>query len=198
MNPANHHPCPIPLAAVMFTALVAAGMRPSTMSIAWAAESDTHPAALAQEAPPAEPAKEPDATQPTAPSQQAEPPKQAAPSNRLETVGAELLVTILGKKVVDLSGKDMGLVTEILLDREGQPRAAIIDFGGFLGVGTRKIAIDWQLLKFASVDTKAPLTLALGRDDLQGVPEYKASADKVEIVGPPHPDWPDTAAHAAD
>ena len=50
---------------------------------------------------------------------------------------------ILGKSVRSSAGEDMGRLVDVLVDRDGQPRAAIIDFGGFLGVGSRKIAVDW-------------------------------------------------------
>jgi hypothetical protein len=36
----------------------------------------------------------------------------------------------------------MGRVVNVVVDQSGQVRAAIIDFGGFLGVGNRKIAVD--------------------------------------------------------
>ena len=42
------------------------------------------------------------------------------------------------------------LVVDVLVDRSGLPLGAVIDFGGFLGVGSRKIAIDWQLLDLQS------------------------------------------------
>ena len=42
----------------------------------------------------------------------------------------------------------MGRIVDVLVDRRGQVRAAIIDFGGFLGVGSRKIAVDWSALHF--------------------------------------------------
>ena len=61
-------------------------------------------------------------------------------------VDAQQLESILGKNVISPSGEDMGRIVDIMVDRSGQVRAAIIDFGGFLGVGTRKIAVDWRLL----------------------------------------------------
>ena len=42
----------------------------------------------------------------------------------------------------------MGRIVDVIVDRSGQVRAAIIDFGGFLGVGSRKIAVDWNALHF--------------------------------------------------
>jgi hypothetical protein len=54
----------------------------------------------------------------------------------------------------------------------GQVRAAIIDFGGFLGVGNRKIAVDWNALHFA-LGRKDPIILDLTRDQVKAAPEYK-------------------------
>ena len=48
----------------------------------------------------------------------------------------------------------MGRVIDIVVDRTGQVRAAVIDFGGFLGVGSRKIAVDWNALRFAPTGSK--------------------------------------------
>jgi len=47
---------------------------------------------------------------------------------------------ILGKEVRSASGEAMGRIVDVLVDETGRPRAAVVDFGGFLGVGTRKIA----------------------------------------------------------
>ena len=56
---------------------------------------------------------------------------------------------ILGRQVLSAAGEDMGRVIDVVVDRAGQVRAAVIDFGGFLGVGNRKVAIDWGALRFA-------------------------------------------------
>ena len=36
----------------------------------------------------------------------------------------------------------MGRIVDVIVSRDGQIHTAIIDFGGFLGIGTRKIAVD--------------------------------------------------------
>ena len=50
----------------------------------------------------------------------------------------------------------MGRIVDLLVDETGQPRAAIIDFGGFLGVGIRKIDIDWHSLRFMRREQRGP------------------------------------------
>ena len=67
----------------------------------------------------------------------------------------------------------------------GQPRAAVIDFGGFLGVGSRKIAVDWRLLHFRPTIRKAPIQLGVTRAEVQAAPEYKEKSEPAQVVAPP-------------
>jgi len=81
---------------------------------------------------------------------------------------------ILGKEVRSAADENMGRVVDVLVDRSGQVRAAIIDFGGFLGVGSRKIAVDWNALHFpAPAKPGAMITLELTRDQVKAAPEYQ-------------------------
>src|ERR1044071_9571523 len=43
---------------------------------------------------------------------------------------------ILGREVRSLADENMGRIVDVLVDGKGMARAAIIDFGGFLGVGS--------------------------------------------------------------
>lgn len=95
------------------------------------------------------------------------------------------LFRILGKEVHSPSGQAMGRIVDLLVDETGQPRAAIIDFGGFLGVGTRKIAIDWHTLRFDEIGTEESVVADLDRDQIRSAPEYKDSHEVVAIVTAP-------------
>lgn len=110
---------------------------------------------------------------------------------RLERFAQTGLFRILGKKVRGAWGEDMGRVVDVLFDQIGQPRAAIIDFGGFLGVGTRKIAIDWSTLRFEAADQQETVVAALDRDQIKAAPEYKGSHEIVAVVTPPRPETSD-------
>jgi hypothetical protein len=88
---------------------------------------------------------------------------------------------ILGKEVRSAADEDMGRMVDVIADRNGQVRAAIIDFGGFLGVGSRKIAVAWSALHFPPNAKKGErISLELTRDQLRGAAEYKA--DKPIVV----------------
>ncbi len=81
---------------------------------------------------------------------------------------------ILGREVISAANENMGRIVDVLVDRSGQVRAAIIDFGGFLGVGSRKIAVDWNALAFPAPDKPgAKISLALTRDQVKAAPEYQ-------------------------
>jgi PRC-barrel domain len=88
---------------------------------------------------------------------------------------------ILGREVRSDANEKMGRIVDVIVDRSGQVRAAIIDFGGFLGVGSRKIAVAWNALRFLP-DAKnvERIGLELRRDQVQGAPEYKE--DKPVVV----------------
>jgi hypothetical protein len=89
---------------------------------------------------------------------------------------------VLGRQVRSSAGEDMGRVVNVVVDRSGQVRAAVIDFGGFLGVGNRKIAIDWNALHFPPAGSKDDrITLDLTRDQVKAAPEYKDGRPLVMI-----------------
>jgi PRC-barrel domain len=88
---------------------------------------------------------------------------------------------ILGKEVRSGADEDMGRIVDVIVDRSGQVRAAVIDFGGFLGVGSRKIAVAWNALRFPPEPKKVErIGLELTRNQVQAAPEYKE--DKPVVV----------------
>ena len=99
------------------------------------------------------------------------------------------LFRILGKEVLSAKGEDMGRIVDVLFDEKGEARAAVIDFGGFLGMGTRKIAISWSALRFDLGEKKNVIALDLGREQLKAAPEYKyTESDKpIPVVAQPQP-----------
>jgi PRC-barrel domain len=100
------------------------------------------------------------------------------------TIDPKDVEVILGKSVRSSAGEDMGRLVDVVVDRDGRPRAAIIDFGGFLGVGSRKIAVDWGVLKFARDKDKGDIiTVELTRDQVKATPEFKEGSSVV-VLGP--------------
>src|SRR5580700_2358025 len=93
---------------------------------------------------PAPVAPTPAAPTPAAPT----PPAQPQATPEVKVLPDHEVEGVLGKEVVSATNENMGRVVDVLVDHAGKVRAAVIDFGGFLGVGSRNIAVDWGALHF--------------------------------------------------
>jgi len=97
---------------------------------------------------------------------------QPVPS--VTVIGTRQGTSILGRQVRSKADENIGRIVDVIVDRSGQVRAAVIDFGGFFGVGNRKIAVDWDALDFAADGDKRDFVkLELTRDQIKTAPEYK-------------------------
>ncbi|MGU3593958.1 PRC-barrel domain-containing protein, partial [Methylobacterium brachiatum] len=133
------------------------------------------------------PATPPAPATPAAPANAAQQQQQGTPATVLDTQDYE---SLLGRSVRSAGGDELGRVIDIIIDKDGHPRAAIIDFGGFLGVGTRKIAVDWRALRFTPDGNKErKLSVALTRNQVRVSPEYKAG-EPIVVLGPASPAAP--------
>jgi hypothetical protein len=111
-----------------------------------------------------------------APTPQATPAPSAAPQAAPEVtvLNTHEVEGVLGKEVVSATNENMGRIVDVLADHTGKVRAAIIDFGGFLGVGSRKIAVDWGALHFPQPGKPdSRITLEFTRDQVKAAPEYQ-------------------------
>lgn len=100
-------------------------------------------------------------------------PGDAQPAASKDIVELQDVHALLGKEVRSIKGEPMGRIVNVLIDGAGKPRAAVIDFGGFLGVGVRKVAVDWSALQFSPFQDYERITVALTRDEVKRAPEFK-------------------------
>jgi hypothetical protein len=101
-------------------------------------------------------------------------PNPPAPPASVTIIGAREAHGVLGRDVRSAADEDMGHTVDVIVDRAGVVRAAVVDFGGFLGVGSRKIVVDWSALHFGGVADKSDsITLELTKDQVRAAPEYK-------------------------
>ncbi len=108
-------------------------------------------------------------------------PKEPAPPPSVTIIEAADAHGVLGRDVRSPTAEDMGRIVDVIVDRAGHVRAAVIDFGGFLGVGSRKIVVDWNALHFGQIANKGEsITLELTKDQVMAAPEYKE--DKPIVV----------------
>ena len=108
--------------------------------------------------------------------------KEPMPPASVTIIGARDAHGVLGRDVHSPTDEDMGHIVDVIVDRTGTVRAAVIDFGGFLGVGSRKIVVDWNALHFGHVATKGDsITLDLTKAQVAAAPEYKDDAPIVVL-----------------
>jgi hypothetical protein len=84
----------------------------------------------------------------------------------LDTLGEE---EIVGKTVVNQQGEEIGAIEEVVMDTTSQQQLAVIDVGGFLGIGEKSVAVAFDQLQLSEDGrVKSDLT----RETLQSQPEY--------------------------
>jgi hypothetical protein len=94
------------------------------------------------------------------------------------------LQSVLGREVTPPKGKgvESGRIIDVLIDGSGQVHAFVVEFGGFLGIGTRKIAVDRAAFQF--VDSK--IFVEISGSQLQAAREWKTGEPPhVVNAGPP-------------
>ncbi|HYD31454.1 MAG TPA: PRC-barrel domain-containing protein [Azospirillaceae bacterium] len=129
-------------------------------------------AAFAQQQPPA-PADQPPGA---SPGQSAE--QQAGEGIAMGRASASQL---LGKTVVGSDGQQLGEVEDVILDpQSGQAKQIVISSGGFLGIGEKQIAVEFQNLQMQPGADQVAVS-NLTQQDVDGLPEYEYSSDTVSL-----------------
>jgi hypothetical protein len=103
-------------------------------------------------------------------------PAGAAEEN-LVSVAPVKLESVLGREVTTSPDGDAGRIIDLLVDREGTVRAAVVEFGGFLGIGTRKVAIEWVAFRFYG----RSIGVDVSREQIRTAPDYKGT-DATSLV----------------
>lgn len=178
--------------SIILLAIVAAFANAASINIAAADSIESSRIRFAQAENPA-PDAAPATPQPDRPPSAVTPTQKPEPSTA-ETpalvINGQQVESILGKKVRNSAGDDIGRIVDIIVDKSGQIRAAIIDFGGFLGVGSRQIAIDWRTIRFVPNSKIDAVTIDLSKDQLRVAPVYKAGEQIVILNASATPSAP--------
>ena len=79
--------------------------------------------------------------------------------------------TLINMDVKNNADEKIGDINDVIVAADGKVQQVIISVGGFLGVGTRKVAVAWNDVK---VDTAADVAFVnMSREQLAAVPEFK-------------------------
>ncbi len=77
-----------------------------------------------------------------------------------------------GTNVYNPAGEKLGSVDSLMIDKlSGRVRYAVMEFGGFLGMGTDRYPLPWDTLKY---DTKMDgYVVSLSKEQLDNAPRYE-------------------------
>jgi sporulation protein YlmC with PRC-barrel domain len=77
-----------------------------------------------------------------------------------------------GTAVYNNAGEKLGSIDDLMIDkRSGQIRYAVLEFGGFLGMGTDRYPIPWRVLNYSN--DKGGYIVPLDKAALERAPKYR-------------------------
>ncbi|MBB2205988.1 PRC-barrel domain-containing protein [Gluconacetobacter takamatsuzukensis] len=109
-------------------------------------------------------------------------PDHAGPATATHRLGS-----LIDRDVVAPDGGHVGQVIDVLLDQEGHPAAIVVDVGGFLGVGNRRIAIAWDAFAMGGLTEKSPVKLRIDGAGVRSAAAYDPTSMDVTVVQAPPP-----------
>ena len=128
-------------------------------------------------------------------------PAAAAPVAHAE---GSIVTNIIGESVYNGTGDDaenIGKVTDVVFDKDGMAKSVVIGVGGFLGVGAKNVALDYDKLQWAEKNGDRWLVAQTSKDELTAHPEFDskpygpapAPAASTDAAAPTAPAATDTA-----
>lgn len=106
-----------------------------------------------------------------------------APLGTAPLAGPPHIIGLMGRRIFTPDAQEIGRVVDMVLDAEGRPVAIVVDVGGFLGLGSRRIALAWGRLDFRSEEERVRIVTSVPPDQISAAPEYKPG-DPTTIYDP--------------
>jgi sporulation protein YlmC with PRC-barrel domain len=100
-----------------------------------------------------------------------------APAAGIFPMAAEV-EKFIGKDVYGAAGEDVGEIENLLIGPDGRVRAAIIEFGGFLGIGENEVAVPWDQLKI----TGDRATVNMTKEQVRAMPRWNKAGPTGEFA----------------
>jgi len=79
---------------------------------------------------------------------------------------------LIGAKIHNDQKETVGSINDVYLDDSGKVQAVIVSVGGFLGVGSKTVAVKWDDIKYSKDGKSLMLTTSLTSDALKAMPDY--------------------------
>lgn len=77
-----------------------------------------------------------------------------------------------GSAVYNPAGDKLGSIDDLMIDKvSGQVQYAVLEFGGFLGMGTDRYPIPWKVMRYST--DKGGYVVPLDKAKLENAPKYR-------------------------
>jgi len=85
--------------------------------------------------------------------------------------------TLVGKSVYGVNDDSVGTIDDLILDDKGTITNVIIDFGGFLGMGSSQVSVGFDELTILATDGFADVRVYVDatKEQVQAQPQYRAA-----------------------
>lgn len=100
--------------------------------------------------------------------------------------GLVLASGLIGQSVYNSGGQEtenIGEINDIVMGPNGDAEAVIVSVGGFLGMGGKEVAVDFDKVSWAERDGERWLVLNASKEELESAPEFDRTA-----MAPERPD----------
>jgi sporulation protein YlmC with PRC-barrel domain len=89
---------------------------------------------------------------------------------------------IIGTRIKNTAGKDLGEIDQLLIDRNGKVSHVVVGLGGVAGVGEKKVVVPWSELKFAPVAAGKKNAITMDEAKLESAPRYDRTAARSDVA----------------
>jgi sporulation protein YlmC with PRC-barrel domain len=113
---------------------------------------------------------------PSVNSQAVTPSQASANANRFLTNEGQdqwLAGNLWNKSVYDGSGKPIGELKDVLIGNDGKVVALVVGVGGFLGLGEKNVAVEYDYLKNNGGISPNRIVLNMSEQDLRSAPDFR-------------------------
>jgi sporulation protein YlmC with PRC-barrel domain len=90
-----------------------------------------------------------------------------------------------GATVHDRQGQEIGTVNDVVVGDDGRAESVVMEVGGYLGIGSRAVAVAAHRLSVRDEDDGTRVILGMTQDELRELPEHREPV--TPPVVPPHP-----------
>ena len=114
-------------------------------------------------------------TTPTQPSSPPAPAERTVSTGDFNVSGDMSMSALIGTKVRNANKETIGKIDDVYVDKDSKITVVVVSVGGFLGVGSKDVAVKWSDLTFSQEDKTLVVTTSLDKDALMAMQDYTKS-----------------------